>query len=99
MQVVTGCKPLTGRKQRLTFWFDNIAARKVCPSTPATYRGYVWNRIVPVLGGYRLEPAAGLWAGRLATEACRAGRGARPAGAGVAGSLQRVHPVLRDRHR
>jgi integrase len=54
VKIVTGGKPLTV-EQWLTFWLDNIAARKVRPSTLATYRGYIRNRIVPELGGYRLD--------------------------------------------
>jgi len=54
VKVVTGNKPLTV-DQWLTFWLDTIASRKVRPSTLATYRGYVRNRIVPALGGYRLD--------------------------------------------
>jgi integrase len=54
VKVVTGDKPLTV-EQWLTFWLDTIAGRKVRPSTLATYRGYVHNRIVPELGGYRLD--------------------------------------------
>ncbi|WP_018504441.1 tyrosine-type recombinase/integrase [Parafrankia discariae] len=52
--IVTGAKPLT-MEQWLTFWLDTIAARKVRPSTLATYRGYVRNRIVPALGAVRLD--------------------------------------------
>ncbi|ETA00428.1 site-specific recombinase XerD [Frankia casuarinae] len=55
--VVTGVKPLT-LDEWLTFWLDTIAARKVRPSTLATYRGYVRNRIVPALGAVRLDRLA-----------------------------------------
>jgi len=55
--IVTGTKPLT-MEQWLTFWLDAIAARKVRPSTLATYRGYVRNRIVPALGKVRLDQLA-----------------------------------------
>jgi len=55
--IVTGTKPLT-MEQWLTFWLDTIAARKVRPSTLATYRGYVRNRIVPALGKVRLDQLA-----------------------------------------
>ena len=39
----------------LTHWLDKIAARKLRPSTLATYRGYVNNRIVPNIGRHRLD--------------------------------------------
>ena len=39
----------------LVTWVDTIAAAKVRPSTLATYRGYVANRIVPALGHHRLD--------------------------------------------
>jgi integrase len=55
--IVTGTKPLT-TEQWLTFWLDTIAARKVRPSTLATYRGYVRNRIAPALGKVRLDQLA-----------------------------------------
>src|SRR5664280_3667138 len=39
----------------LTHWLDTIAAPRLRPSTLATYRGYVRNRVVPNLGRYRLD--------------------------------------------
>ena len=39
----------------MTTWVDTIAAAKVRPSTLATYRGYVTNRINPALGHHRLD--------------------------------------------
>lgn len=39
----------------LTYWLDVVASRRVRPSTLATYRGYVRNRVVPTLGRYRLD--------------------------------------------
>lgn len=39
----------------LTFWVDTIAARKIRPSTLATYRGYITNRLTPALGHHRLD--------------------------------------------
>lgn len=39
----------------LNHWLDTIAARKLRPSTLATYRGYVRNRVVPNLGRHRLD--------------------------------------------
>ena len=55
--IVTGTKPST-MEQWLTFWLDTIAARKVRPSTLATYRGYARNRIIPALGKVRLDQLA-----------------------------------------
>lgn len=49
----------TGRvptlEQWLSHWLDEIASRRVRPSTLATYRGYVQNRIIPELGKHRLD--------------------------------------------
>ncbi len=39
----------------LGYWLENIAARKVRPSTLQTYRTYTRNRIVPNLGRRRLD--------------------------------------------
>ncbi len=39
----------------LDHWLNTIAAPRLRPSTLATYRGYVRNRIVPELGKYRLD--------------------------------------------
>jgi integrase len=39
----------------LTTWVDTIAAAKVRPSTLATYRGYIVNRINPEIGHHRLD--------------------------------------------
>jgi len=39
----------------LTHWLDNIAGRRLRPSTLQTYRGYVRNRIVPNIGRHRLD--------------------------------------------
>jgi len=52
--VTSGDRPLTV-EQRLMFWVDNIAARKVRYSTLSAYRGYIVNRIVPSLGRHRLD--------------------------------------------
>ncbi len=41
--------------QWLTTWVDTIAAAKVRPSTLATYRGYIVNRINPEIGHHRLD--------------------------------------------
>ena len=41
--------------QWLTFWVETIAAAKVRPSTLATYRGYITNRLIPELGRHRLD--------------------------------------------
>ena len=38
-----------------THWLDDIAARRVRPSTLTTYRGYVRNRVNPTLGRHRLD--------------------------------------------
>ncbi len=42
-------------EQWLSHWLDEIASRRVRPSTLATYRGYVTNRIIPGLGKHRLD--------------------------------------------
>lgn len=42
----------------LEHWLDNIAAAKVRPSTLATYRSYVDNRIAAELGHHRLDRLA-----------------------------------------
>src|SRR5664280_109736 len=39
----------------LTHWLDTIAAPRLRPSTLATYRGYVRNRVVPNVGRHRLD--------------------------------------------
>lgn len=39
----------------LTHWLDNIAARKVRPSTVAGYESLIRVRIVPALGHHRLD--------------------------------------------
>jgi integrase len=39
----------------LTLWVETIASRKVRPSTLATYRGYINNRLTPALGHHRLD--------------------------------------------
>jgi len=39
--------------QCLTFWVATSASAKVRPSTLATYRGYVNNRLIPELGRRR----------------------------------------------
>jgi integrase len=52
--VTSGDRPLTV-EQRLMFWVDNIAARKVRYSTLSAYRGYIVDRIVPSLGRHRLH--------------------------------------------
>jgi integrase len=39
----------------LTHWLDTIAAPRLRPSTLATYRGYVRNRVVPKVGRHRLD--------------------------------------------
>ncbi|ONH36594.1 site-specific integrase [Protofrankia sp. BMG5.30] len=54
VKIVIGDKPLTV-EQWLTHWVDHIAPGRVRPSTLATYRGYVRNRITPVLGRHRLD--------------------------------------------
>jgi len=42
-------------EQWLSHWLNEIASRRVRPSTLATYRGYVQNRIIPELGKHRLD--------------------------------------------
>jgi integrase len=39
----------------LTHWLDTIAAPRLRPSTLATYRGYVRNRVVPNVGRHRID--------------------------------------------
>lgn len=41
--------------QWLDTWVETIASRKVRPSTLATYRGYITNRLNPGLGHHRLD--------------------------------------------
>ncbi|WP_045875087.1 site-specific integrase [Pseudofrankia sp. DC12] len=52
--VTSGKKPLTV-DQWLTFWVGHIAPARVRPSTLDGYRSKVNHRIIPALGGYKLE--------------------------------------------
>ena len=42
-------------EQWCNYWLDTIATPRLRPSTIATYRGYIANRIVPTLGHHRLD--------------------------------------------
>jgi integrase len=42
-------------RQWLEHWLDNVAARKVRPSTLTRYRGIVLHQIIPELGHHRLD--------------------------------------------
>lgn len=42
-------------EQWLDYWLETITAPRLRPSTTATYRGYIKNRIVPTLGHHRLD--------------------------------------------
>ncbi|OHV33533.1 MULTISPECIES: tyrosine-type recombinase/integrase [Pseudofrankia] len=52
--VTTGKKPPTVG-QWVTFWVEHIAPARVRPSTLDGYRSKVNHRIIPALGGYKLE--------------------------------------------
>lgn len=55
-QVEQGVIPDAGTvEQWMTYWLDNIAARRVRPSTLATYRSYSAQWIVPTLGRRKLK--------------------------------------------
>ena len=42
-------------EQWCNYWLDTIATPRLRPSTVATYRGYINNRITPTLGHHRLD--------------------------------------------
>ena len=39
----------------LTYWFENIAIKRVRPNTAAGYRSVIWSHIIPAIGRVRLE--------------------------------------------
>jgi len=42
-------------EQWMTYWFENIAIKRVRPNTAAGYRSVIWSHVIPVIGRIRLE--------------------------------------------